>query len=78
MKYSEKILSIFFVFLISMMFVKSMVNILKFVDEIKNQPHKIIIEVCPTKSEEYFNKFEDRGYLFALYRYKSMGEKCKK
>jgi len=77
MTYSEKILSIFFVFLIFMMFVKSMVNMLKFVDEIKNQPPKIDIEVCPTKSEEYFNKFEDRGYLFALYRYKSMGEKCK-
>lgn len=78
MTYSEKILSIFFVFLIFMMFVKSMVNMLKFVDEINNQPSKINIEVCPAKNGEYFSQFKDGGYLFALYRYKSMGEKCKK
>ena len=73
----KKIYFFFFIFLIIMMFVKSMVNMLKFVDEIKNQPSKINIELCPTKREEYFSKFEDSGYLFALYRYKNMGEKCK-
>lgn len=78
MTHSERIIFIFFVFLIFMIFVKSIANMLKFVDEIKNKPAKTNIEVCPIKSEEYFSQFKDREYLFALYKYKSMGVKCKK
>lgn len=77
MTHLEKLIPIFFVLLIFMMLVKSIDNILTVVNEIRNKPAKINIKVCPAKNEEYFGQFKDGGYLFALYRYKSMGVKCK-
>lgn len=74
----EKFILIFFALLIFMMLVKSMANILTVAGEVKSKPVKINIGVCPAKKEGFFSQFKDGGYLFALYRYKSMGVKCKK
>lgn len=77
MIYFKKYIFAFFILLVLMMFIKSMSNALRFTKELGKQPEKINIKICPKKTEKDFNKFKDKGYLFALYRYKSMGEKCK-
>ena len=68
------ILTVFIIFL----FLKSAANILKTFNEIKNPPGKEVIVVCPPKTPAYFVKLNDGQYLYALYRYKSLGVKCAK
>lgn len=64
--------------LILMMFVKSGANIAKLLTEIKNNPPKATVETCPKKNKSYFKNIVDSEYLYALYRYESMGVTCKK
>lgn len=67
----------FLVFL-CIIFVKSMLNITKIIQEIKNPPLEIRIQACPIKDINYFQKFRNGNYLYALYRYEALGLKCEK
>lgn len=67
-----------FLALVLIIFLKSLTNIVKVFTEIKNPPTKQTVEVCPPKTVNDFKKLKDGDYLYALYRYESMGIKCKK
>lgn len=77
-KMKEKVLLIFLFVLAFMIFVKSLANIYKAYGEIKNPPTAENIETCPTKNNTYFKGMKNGEYLYALYKYKSLGVKCKK
>lgn len=79
MKPSAKYLLIFIFFLfVTTLFVKSLTNGLRILKELKRKPTHPNISICPPKSESYFKNLTDGGYLYALYKYESMGIKCKK
>lgn len=78
MTHSEKILSIIFFAFVFILLVKSFANIIKVSNEIKNPPVNLNVQTCPPKNENYFKNLKDSGYLYALYRYESLGVKCKK
>lgn len=77
MNYSGRILFIVFFTFVFILLVKSLVNIIKVSNEIKSPPVNLNVQVCPPKNENYFKNLKDAGYLYALYRYKSLGVKCK-
>jgi hypothetical protein len=70
------ILGLFIVFILFLVG-KSTANVLKAINEVKNPPAKEDVGVCPPKTAKYFEKFKNGEYLYALYRYKSLGVKCK-
>ncbi len=72
------ILSLLFLGFVLVIFLKSLTNIVKAFAEIKNPPVRQAVKVCPPKSTGDFKKLSDGDYLYALYRYESMGVKCKK
>lgn len=74
----EKVLLVLFLILLMTIILKSIVNILKEFTEIKNPPVKISVEICPPKKIGSFKNLANGGYLYALYRYESLGIKCKK
>jgi len=78
MTYSEKILSIIFFTFVFILLVKSLANIVKVSNEIKSPPVNLNVQACPSKNKNYFKNLKDSGYLYALYRYESLGVKCKK
>lgn len=78
MTYSERIFPIVFLIFVFILLVKSLANIIKVNNEIKNPPVNPNVQPCPPKNENYFKSLKDGGYLYALYRYKSLGVKCKK
>lgn len=77
MNYSGRILFIVFFTFVFILLVKSLANIVKVINEIKNPPINLHVQVCPPKNENYFKNLKDGDYLYALYRYKSLGVKCK-
>ena len=72
------ILPFLFLALVLIIFLKSLTNIVKAFAEIKNPPVRQTVKVCPPKTSVDFKKLNDGDYLYALYRYESMGVKCKK
>lgn len=68
------LLIIFVLFL----FVKSIASVVKTFAEIKNPPPLENVKVCPLKTPKYFSKMPNGEYLYALYRYESLGVKCEK
>lgn len=71
------ILGLFIIFVLFLIG-KSAANVLKTVNEIKNPPAKETVKVCPPKTPNDFKNLKDGEYLYALYRYESLGVKCKK
>ena len=71
------ILGLFIVFVIFLIG-KSGANVFKTINEIKNPPAKESVRACPPKNPSDFKKLADGEYLYALYRYESLGVKCKK
>ncbi|MCL4353903.1 hypothetical protein M1349_00335 [Patescibacteria group bacterium] len=72
------ILLFLFLVLILIIFLKSLANVVKVFAEIKNPPSRQTVKVCPSKTINDFKKLNDGDFLYALYRYESMGVKCKK
>ena len=54
-----------------------MFNIEKFLKELTQQPNNPTVSTCPVKNPSSFDHLEDSDYLYALYRYKSLGTICK-
>jgi len=68
---------VFFIFLF-IIFTKNILNIVKTIQEFGYKPTKLIVKVCPPKDSSYFKNISNGSYLYAFYKYKSMGIKCKK
>jgi hypothetical protein len=71
------ILGLFIIFVLFLVG-KSGANVLKTFNEIENPPAKADVKVCPLKTPEDFKGVKDGEYLYALYRYESLGVKCGK
>lgn len=59
-------------------FIKNLLNIVKVVQEIKNPPPEEKVQACTVKDINYFKKITNGDYLYALYRYKTLGSECEK
>ena len=74
----NNLLVLLFLLLVSAFFVKSALNGIKFVKELSYKPIIFTVSVCPFKTPNDFKNTVNGEYMYALYRYESMGVVCSK
>lgn len=74
---NNKLLFVLFLALVAMMLTKSVLNTARISNELFKKPQITNVEICAQKFPEYYINKKDGDYLYALYRYKSLGIKCR-
>ncbi len=74
----NNLLVLLFLLLFSAFFVKSMLNFVKFIKELSLKPIIPTVSTCPYKTLKDFQNTPNGEYVYALYRYESMGVVCSK